>query len=87
VTHDVSETMGFDRVLVIEGGLIVEDGRPSRLAAAPSRYRELLDAEQRVRDRMWKGAQWRHIRVEDGNVEVLAAARRPDRPLVSTRWS
>ncbi len=68
VTHDVSETLAFDRVLVIEDGRICEDDQPARLAAQPSRYRELLDAERLVRDRMWKGKQWRHIRVEDGAV-------------------
>ena len=46
VTHDVGETQLFDRVLVVDDGRIVEDGHPERLAAAPSRYRELLDAER-----------------------------------------
>ncbi len=69
VTHDVGETLSFDRVLVIEGGSILEDNCPSTLADSRSRYRELLDAERLVRDRMWKGKQWRHIQVENGNVE------------------
>ena len=89
VTHDVSETLSFDRVLVVEGGMILEDDHPSRLAAEASRYRELLDAEQRVRDRLWKGGQWRHIRVDDGHVESVAVERRPDRLHVSEvlRWA
>ncbi len=33
VTHDVGETLGFERVLVVEDGRIVEDGPPERLAA------------------------------------------------------
>ena len=69
VTHDVSETLDFDRVLVIEGGQIVEDDRPGDLAARPSRYRKLLESEDLVRDRMWAGEQWQRIRVEDGHVE------------------
>ena len=69
VTHDVSETLAFDRVLVIEDGRIVEDGAPSRLASSASRYRELLDAEQNVRNRMWNGKQWRRIHLENGRVE------------------
>jgi ATP-binding cassette subfamily B protein len=68
VTHDVSETLAFERVLVIEGGRIIEDGAPACLAAAPSRYRALLDAETRVRERMWKGEHWRRVRVEQGAV-------------------
>ena len=70
VTHDVGETLGFSRVLVVEGGRIVEDGVPAQLAASASRYRELLDAETLVRDQMWKGKQWRHIRMSDGRIEA-----------------
>src|SRR6185503_2177089 len=32
ITHDVSETLGFERVLVVEGGKIVEDATPRLLA-------------------------------------------------------
>lgn len=72
VTHDVGETLGFDRVLVVEDGRILEDGRPSELAAAPSRYRQLLDTEAHVRDRMWQGTQWRRLRLVDGRLEEAA---------------
>ena len=48
ITHDVGETRAFDRVLVVEGGQIVEDGAPADLAKRPgSRYRALLEAERR----------------------------------------
>ena len=33
ITHDVGETQGFGRVLVVDGGQIVEDGAPADLAA------------------------------------------------------
>ena len=66
VTHDVGETQSFDRVLVVEGGRIVEDGAPSELARRESRYREMLLAEDDVRSRVWQDAAWRRIRVEDG---------------------
>jgi ABC-type transport system involved in cytochrome bd biosynthesis fused ATPase/permease subunit len=66
VTHDVAETQAFDRVLVVEGGRIVEDGCPRALAAADSRYRQMLDAEEEVHARLWRDARWRRIRVEDG---------------------
>ncbi len=72
VTHDVSETLAFDRVLVIEGGHIIEDGAPACLAAVSSRYRALLDAETRVRERMWKGGHWRRVRVEQGAIVQAA---------------
>jgi ATP-binding cassette subfamily B protein len=70
VTHDVGETLGFERVLVVEAGSIVEDGRPADLAARPgSRYRALLDAEQDVRQDLWKSAVWRHLRMENGRLD------------------
>ena len=69
MTHDVSETLPFSRVLVVEDGRIVEDGAPAQLAAGPSRYRDLLDAETLVREQMWKGKQWRHIQMNNGRIE------------------
>lgn len=74
VTHDVGETRAFDRVLVVEDGRIVEDDSPARLADRPSRYRELLQAEQRVRERLWRSGIWRHIRVEQGAVGATVTA-------------
>lgn len=71
VTHDVGETLGFERVLVVEGGHVVEDGRPEDLAATPgSRYRALLDAEREVREGLWASGAWRRLRMEKGNLSV-----------------
>lgn len=67
-THDIAETLDFGRVLVIENGRIVEDGDPARLAAAPSRYAELLDAERTARQSLWQGRHWRALKVEDCRV-------------------
>ena len=73
ITHDVSETQQFDRVLVVEDGSIVEDGAPQVLAATlDSRYYRLLQAEEAVRAEMWQGAQWRHLRMEEGKMQELA---------------
>jgi ABC-type bacteriocin/lantibiotic exporter with double-glycine peptidase domain len=69
VTHDVGETLAFDRVLVIEGGRIVEDGAPVKLARTGSRYRELLEAERSVREQLWNGKHWRRIAMQDGKLE------------------
>lgn len=66
VTHDVGETQLFDRVLVIKDGRIVEDNHPARLAAAPSRYQELLEAEREVLGRLWDGGDWRRVVIRDG---------------------
>jgi ATP-binding cassette subfamily B protein len=69
VTHDVWETRAFQRVLVVEGGHIVEDGRPEDLAAATnSRYRNLLDVEESLRHGVWNAALWRRIRLDGGRI-------------------
>lgn len=69
VTHDVGETMGFPRALVMENGRIVEDGNPAALARqANSRYRALLEAEESVREGSWSSGRWRHLRLEDGRL-------------------
>jgi ATP-binding cassette subfamily B protein len=72
VTHDVAGTLAFDRVLVVEGGRIVEDGQPAELAASQSRYRALLAAEQQVQTQLWQDPQWRRIQVENGSLRVRA---------------
>jgi ABC-type bacteriocin/lantibiotic exporter with double-glycine peptidase domain len=65
-THDLAETRGFDRVLVIEAGRVVEDGAPEELAArAGSRYQALL-AEETATAALW--ARWRHLRLERGQL-------------------
>jgi ATP-binding cassette subfamily B protein len=69
ITHDVSATQAFERVLVVEGGRLVEDGAPAALAAQPcSRYRALLDAEAMVHERLWSGQVWRRVCLEDGRL-------------------
>ena len=70
VTHDVTETLQFPRVLVVQDGRIVEDGAPDQLVAAPSRYRELVDAEIGLRKSLWGGKAWRRLELRDG---LLAA--------------
>lgn len=75
ITHDIDETLAFDRVLVIEHGRIVENGAPAELCAAPdSRYAQLLEAEAQTRAGLWSGPIWRRIRVHSGRiVEELPA--------------
>jgi len=67
VTHDLDHTRDFDRVLVVEGGRIVEDGEPRQLALRPdSRYRQLLHADVQVRARRWADPVWRRLWLTDG---------------------
>jgi ATP-binding cassette subfamily B protein len=69
ITHDISETAGFDRVLVVDQGRIVEDDHPAKLAEqSDSRYRALLDAEDAVREELWSDDQWRRLRLEHGKL-------------------
>jgi ATP-binding cassette subfamily B protein len=69
VTHDVGETQAFERVVVMEGGRIAEDGAPSDLAVRPaSRYRAMLEAEQAVRVGLWEAADWRRLWIEGGRL-------------------
>lgn len=69
ITHDVSETLDFERVLVVENGRIVEDGIPAALAANPdSRYRAMLAAEEMVRHSLWSDEGWRRLRLENGRI-------------------
>jgi ATP-binding cassette subfamily B protein len=69
ITHDVGETQAFDRVLVMDGGCIVEDGTPADLAAQPqSRYSALLDAEVAVRQGLWSHGRWRRLWLNAGRL-------------------
>ncbi|MBV9612911.1 MAG: ATP-binding cassette domain-containing protein, partial [Acidobacteriaceae bacterium] len=69
ITHDVSETQVFDRVLVLEHGRIIEDGTPAELTARPeSRYAQLLEAERQTRAGLWCSAVWRRIRIHSGRI-------------------
>jgi ABC-type bacteriocin/lantibiotic exporter with double-glycine peptidase domain len=76
ITHDVGETLGFPRMLVVENGRIVEDGNPAELARnVDSRYRALLEAEESLREGSWSSGRWRHLRLEGGRlVEELQRA-------------
>jgi ATP-binding cassette subfamily B protein len=68
VTHDVRETTEFSRVLVVEGGRVVEDGAPDDLLACDSRYRAMVDAETAMLRDVWNPEHWRSVRLEDGRL-------------------
>lgn len=66
VSHDLSHTLELDRVLVMENGRIVEDGDPRMLSQQPSRFHELLVAEQASREELWGAGHWRRLSIENG---------------------
>lgn len=69
ITHDVGETLGFDRVLVLDGGRVVEDGEPGALAAeSSSRYAAMLAAERRARELFATATYWRHLHLANGRL-------------------
>lgn len=71
VTHDVSETMQFQRVVIIEEGRIIEQGSPEELAEREnSRYRAVLDAEQAVHNTLWASADWRRMVIDGGKLSI-----------------
>jgi ABC-type bacteriocin/lantibiotic exporter with double-glycine peptidase domain len=77
VTHDVTETRALDYVVLIDGGRIVEHGRPEALAAdANSRYRHLLDADANARDAVWDNLEWRHWHLRNGQVDARVEVHR-----------
>ena len=69
VTHDVRQTLSFDRVAVLEHGRLVESGRPSDLiSVGAGHYAALLDADERARKTLWSGARWRRLWLEGGRL-------------------
>ncbi len=69
VTHDIAETEPFDRVLVIDGGRIVEDGAPDELGRRPgSRYAALVGGDREMHEREWSAARWRQVWIDGGRI-------------------
>jgi ATP-binding cassette subfamily B protein len=67
ITHDVAETLDFERVLVLEDGRVVEDGHPARLQEQPgSRYSKLVQSEDQLWQEIWGRPEWRKLRLENG---------------------
>lgn len=69
VTHDVVETLAFDRVLVFDGGRLVEDGVPRTLSTKPdSHYAALLGAEREVLRTLRRERSFRRLWLEHGKL-------------------
>jgi ABC-type bacteriocin/lantibiotic exporter with double-glycine peptidase domain len=67
ITHDVRDTLDFDRVVVLEQGRIIEHGPPRELwATAASRYRALFDEDAAVQRHVWSHPVWRRLRMTSG---------------------
>ena len=76
ITHDVADTLDFDRVVVLEHGRILEQGRPRALwADATSRYRALFDEDEVIQLSVWSHPIWRRVRMANGVLRETARAR------------
>lgn len=72
VTHDVRDTDAFERVLVVDGGRVVEDGAPSTLLADPqSKYAVLYHRDASLADRLWNNTLFRRVHVEAGRITPM----------------
>jgi ABC-type bacteriocin/lantibiotic exporter with double-glycine peptidase domain len=75
VTHDIEETLSFPRVIVVEGGRIVEDAPPRFLEGRPcSRFASLLRAERRLRAETWQGRLFDRYAMVDGRLARMEGA-------------
>ncbi len=69
VSHDLAETLDFDRVLVVDAGRIVETGKPAALARRHgSRYGALLAEERAVHAELWNAPFWRRFHMDGGRL-------------------
>jgi len=69
VSHDVEDTTELDRVVVVEGGRIVEVGCPKALALDPhSRYSQKMAEARDLREACWQAAAWRRLSVAQGKL-------------------
>ncbi|MEM7182872.1 MAG: ATP-binding cassette domain-containing protein [Spirochaetota bacterium] len=70
ISHDVSETLKFNRVLVIDTGRVVEDDVPQKLIQEKdSFYYKLNRSDELVRSGLWKHKQWRTLTIEKGRLK------------------
>jgi ATP-binding cassette subfamily B protein len=68
ITHDVGEARSFPRVLVVDGGRVVEDGPPDELSRPGTRFRALVDAEESARRALWGSSAWRRLLLDGGRI-------------------
>jgi ATP-binding cassette subfamily B protein len=79
VTHDVSDSTEFERVIVMGEGRIVEDDSPAELIhRSESRYRKLLEADRAVRGQVWANRSWRTLHLENGQLTETTYSRDDD---------
>lgn len=68
ISHDVQDTLDFDRIWVVDKGRIVEDGHPTELIKRTGQYKTLLDTELETRTTIWESTDWSRLRMENGQL-------------------
>lgn len=68
VTHDIGDTLEMDRVIVVEDGVVAEDGSPEELLAAEGAYHALFHADRSALDEVWGRPEWRRYALDDGRL-------------------
>jgi ATP-binding cassette subfamily B protein len=69
ITHDVGEAWSFPRVLVVDGGRIVEDGSPEKLYQQKhSQFRSLLEADEAAQKCVWSDPVWKTFEMRNGRL-------------------
>ena len=69
VTHDISHTEDYDRIVIVDHGQIVESGHPGTLQRDPSsHYALLLAHESRTSVSAWRNDHWKSVRVDGGEI-------------------
>lgn len=73
VTHDVQDTLEFDRVVVLHDGEVVEDGQPRSLMSDPSsRYARMVHADEAALQHVRRSGDWQRVRLVAGKIGVQA---------------
>jgi len=69
ISHDVQDTINFDRVMVMAQGKIVEDAAPNNLLLTKdSMYGAIVNNEQNIRQSFLNKVQWRKWWIENGEM-------------------
>lgn len=69
VSHDIDTALEFARVVVVDGGRVVEDGTPDELLQRPgSRLAALRAAQQAAARELWAAPPWRRWWLERGQL-------------------
>lgn len=69
VTHDAAEACHFDRVIVVNGGRIIQDGPPDALLRDDvSWFRAMFEDQESLRSTLDLSTAWRRLRMQGGRL-------------------